>query len=63
MTRLARSVARADGLVDAAAIGRALADEPYTEPTPSGDSEDSHLQRFKKLWQCCLVFGQPDLGR
>lgn len=63
MALLARSVARPDGLVDAAAIGRALADMAYTEPSASGDADDSHLQRFKKLWQCCLVFGEPDLGR
>ena len=24
-----------------------------------GDAEDSPWQRYKKLWHCCLAFGQP----
>ncbi len=54
---LARRAARPDGIVDAAAIGRALADFPFTAPSPSGDPEESPLQKYKKLWHCCLKYG------
>jgi hypothetical protein len=57
--RLARGTARPDGLVDAAAIGRALDDVSFTPPSVSGDPETSPRQRYKKLWHCCLRFGTP----
>lgn len=56
---LARRTARDDGLVDAAAIGRALVGLPFTPPSIDGDAEDSPRQRSKKLWHCCLRFGTP----
>lgn len=59
MLQLARSAARSDGLVDAAAIGRALDDLPFTPPSVSGDPETSPRQTYKKLWHCCLRFGKP----
>ena len=59
MQCLARSTARPDGLVDAAAIGRELDDLSFTPPSVSGDPEESPLQRYKKLWHCCLRFGRP----
>lgn len=57
IAELARRTTRPDGLVDAATIGRALAEYPFIEPTLSGDPESSHLQRYKKLWHCCLALG------
>ena len=59
MQRLARSTARLDGFVDAAAIGRTLHELPFTPPSVSGDPEESPRQRYKKLWHCCLRFGRP----
>ncbi|MCP5041483.1 MAG: DUF3626 domain-containing protein, partial [bacterium] len=56
---LARRTVRADGLVDAAAIGRALADVPFTPPSMAGDPEASPRQQYKKLWHCCLKYGSP----
>lgn len=56
---LARQTTRDDGLVDAATIGRALASEPFTPPSVDGDAEESPRQRYKKLWHCCLKFGNP----
>ncbi len=55
---LARETA-VDGRLDAAAIGRALVGLPYVPPSIDGDPEDSALQRYKKLWHCCLAFGRP----
>lgn len=54
---LAHQTTRGDGLVDAATIGRALIHLPFMPPPPGGDAEDSALQRYKKLWHCCLKFG------
>ncbi len=59
MLPLARRTARDDGLVDAAAIGRALAELRFTAPSVTGDPESSPQQRYKKLWHCCLAFGRP----
>jgi hypothetical protein len=56
---LAYQTTRDDGLVDAAAIGRALVDLPFTPPSVDGDAEASPRQRYKKLWHCCLKFGTP----
>ncbi len=56
---LARNMAGEAGIIDPAAIGRALADEPFTSPSLDGDPEDSALQRYKKVWHCCLKFGVP----
>lgn len=57
MISLARRTARSSGLVDAAAIGVPLATLPFTAPSRTGDSEESELQRYKKLWHCCLKYG------
>ncbi len=57
IAELAHRVARPDGVVDAAAIGRALDYLDFTPPSLSGDPEGSPLQTFKKLWHCCLHFG------
>jgi hypothetical protein len=56
---LARRAARSDGLLDAAAIGAPLAALPFAKPSKDGDSEESDLQRYKKLWYCWLKFGSP----
>ena len=56
---LARKTAGETGVIDAAAIGQALGHVPFEPPTPDGDPEDSTLQRYKKLWHCCLKFGVP----
>lgn len=56
---LAYETTRDDGLVDAAAIGRALIGLPFTPPSVEGDAEGSPRQRYKKLWHCCLKFGSP----
>ncbi|MEM9650888.1 MAG: DUF3626 domain-containing protein [Actinomycetota bacterium] len=56
---LAHQTTRTDGLVDAAAIGRALVGLPFTPPSVEGDAESSPRQRYKKLWHCCLGFGTP----
>lgn len=57
MPALALDACRDDGIVDAAAIGRALDAVAFTEPTPDGDPESSPRQQFKKLWHCVLRFG------
>lgn len=57
VAELARRISRGDGLIDAAAIGRALEPFPFTRPQPAGDPESSHLQLYKKLWHCCLALG------
>ncbi len=54
---LARRIARDDGIVDAAAIGRMAATIPFTPPKPGGDAPDSQRQRVKHLWKCLLQFG------
>ncbi len=54
---LAEQTTRDDGLIDAAAIGKALVDLPFTPPSVEGDAEASPRQRYKKLWHCCLQFG------
>ncbi|MEZ5375966.1 MAG: DUF3626 domain-containing protein [Acidimicrobiales bacterium] len=62
MLDLARATARPDGLLDAAAIGTAIANVPFTAPSIEGDPEASPRQRYKKLWHCCLKFGRPIPG-
>lgn len=56
---IARRTARSEGIVDASAIGVPLAMLAFTAPTQQGDSEESELQRYKKLWHCCLKYGTP----
>ncbi len=56
---LAHRTSGDDGLIDAAVIGRALADLAHTPPSQHGDDEASPRQRYKKLWHCCLAFGTP----
>lgn len=58
---LARRVARADGLVDAAAIGRAAWSCDVGCPSEGGDPEDSQLQQLKYVWHAVVAFGQ-DVG-
>ncbi len=57
MAPLAHRVARPDGLVDAAAIGRGAAGIQYDPPTPTGDPPGSQRQLYKYLWHCVLAFG------
>lgn len=57
MPGLAHGAARHDGMVDAAAIGRAISTEPFSPPLPHGDPDDSPRQRYKQLWHCVLRFG------
>lgn len=56
---LAHQTAGVDGVVDAAAIGRAMVGLPFTPPSIEGDAEISPRQRYKKLWHCCLRYGAP----
>jgi hypothetical protein len=55
---LAREVARPDGLVDAAAIGRAALVCDVGGPTVAGDPEDSPLQQLKYVWHSVVAFGE-----
>ncbi len=57
MPALAAQVTRADGIVDAAAIGAAAAREPFEEPSPLGDPPDAPLQQLKYLWHTLLAYG------
>jgi len=57
MPGLAGKVARPDGAVDAASIGTAGMQIPFTPPTPAGDAPDHPLQQLKYLWHCLLTFG------
>jgi hypothetical protein len=58
MPALARRVARADGFVDACAIGRAASAVVLGEPTANGDPPESDLQQVKYLWHTLLAHGQ-----
>jgi hypothetical protein len=58
MPALARRVARTDGVLDAAAIGRAARRVPFTRPTPEGDRPESELQQLKYLWHVLLAHGR-----
>lgn len=57
MPELARQVARPDGIVDAAAIGVAAAEENFEEPSADGDPAQSPTQQLKRLWHTVLAFG------
>jgi hypothetical protein len=57
MPSLAREVARADGVVDAHAIGVRAAKVGLPEPTVMGDLPDSDLQQLKYLWHTLLAHG------
>lgn len=57
MPDVARRVARADGVVDAAAIGRAARLVVATPPLPGGDPPESELQLLKYLWHTVLAYG------
>ena len=57
MPALAREVARADGVVDAQAIGVRAAEVSFAEPTAKGDLPDSDLQQLKYLWHTALAHG------
>ena len=61
MLPLARRVARADGFVDAAAIGRALVGFDPGELSLAGDDEDGVLQQHKRLWHCVVAHGTDAL--
>ncbi|MDQ1423196.1 MAG: hypothetical protein QOD72_694, partial [Acidimicrobiaceae bacterium] len=64
MPALARRVARSDGIVDAAAIGRAARDIRFTPPTAAGDPPESEWQQLKYLWHVILGLGQDaSIGR
>ena len=54
---LGRGIARADGLLDAATIGRAAAATRLPPATGSGDEPSSALQQLKYLWHALFVFG------
>jgi hypothetical protein len=58
MPALARRVAGADGVLDAAAIGTAARRVPFTPPTPGGDRPESELQQLKYLWHVLLAHGR-----
>ncbi len=57
MPTLARRVARADGQVDAHAIGCVAAEITFGEPTAAGDAPNSELQQLKYLWHTLLTHG------
>ncbi len=54
---VARRVARPDGIVDAAAIGRAARNVVVGAALPAGDPEESELQLLKYLWHTVLAYG------
>lgn len=56
MPALARRVARADGIVDARAIG-AAAPPALPDPLPGGDPPESALQQLKYLWHTLFALG------
>jgi hypothetical protein len=56
MPALARRVARADGIVDARAIG-AAAPRVLPDQLPGGDPPDSLLQQLKYLWHTVFALG------
>jgi ribosomal protein S18 acetylase RimI-like enzyme len=58
MRPLAREVARADGIVDAHAIGVRSSQTRFQPPTAMGDPPDSELQLLKQLWHTLLAFGR-----
>jgi len=57
MPEVARCAARADGVVDAASIGRAAAAVPIAPSRPDGDPPDSPAQQLKYLWHTVLAHG------
>ncbi len=57
MPEVARRVARRDGIVDAAAIGRAARLVVAGPLLPGGDPPESELQRLKYLWHTLLAYG------
>lgn len=63
MPALARRVARADGIVDACAVGRAARAVVLGSPTPDGDPPESDLQQLKYLWHTVLALGLDSAPR
>ena len=63
MPTLAQEVARPDGIVDAATIGRHAAGISFTPPIVDGDPPESELQQIKYLWHCVLAFGRDAATR
>jgi len=57
MPALAIQAARADGKLDAAALGRHARTITHTLPSPDGDPPDSDLQQIKYLWHCLVLLG------
>lgn len=57
MPALARKVAGANGVLNARAIGAAMASEPFVKQNLLGDSPESNLQQLKYLWHTLLAFG------
>lgn len=57
MPELAHRTDRGDGCVDAASIGHAMADVPFSAPSETGDPEGGPLQQYKRLWHCVLRCG------
>lgn len=57
MPALAREVARADGVVDARAIGLKAARLRLEEPPLDGDAPESEIQQLKYLWHTLVAFG------
>ena len=57
MPEVARRVARPDGIVDAAAIGRAARGVVPGPPLPGGDRPASELQLLKYLWHTVVACG------
>lgn len=57
MPEVGRRVARPDGIVDAAAIGRAARLVVLGPPLPGGDPPESELQLLKYLWHTVVAYG------
>ena len=62
MPALASRVARADGIVDAHAIGVAALEGQFEEPTALGDPHESPRQQLKYLWHTLLAHGRDAGG-
>jgi hypothetical protein len=63
MPVLARRVARADGVVDANAIGAAARRLRIEQPLTRGDPPEGELQQLKYLWHTVLAFGHDAVAR
>jgi len=63
IVELAHATVAETGVIDAATIGRALRNFPYSPPSPSGDPESSPLQRYKNFGTAASPWASPPRAR